>query len=155
MRNLIFAIAASLFCMSLYAAPKNYELVSPDGTLKAEITLADGNIRYSVLKNGSLILAPSQVAMNLADGTAYDGNVKLQKTMKASVDGMLAAQFYKKAQVPEKYNQLTLRFKTFDLVFRAYDAGVAYRFVSRSKTPFKVVSETAQFAFPADWNMYV
>ena len=85
MRNLIFAIAASLFCMSLYAAPKNYELVSPDGTLKAEITMADGNIRYSVLKNGSLILAPSQVAMNLADGTAYDGNVKLQKTMKASV----------------------------------------------------------------------
>ena len=55
----------------------------------------------------------------------------------------------------ENYNQLTLTFKTFDLVFRAYDAGIAYRFVSKSKAPFKVVSETAEFAFPADWNMYV
>lgn len=155
MRNIILAITAALMAMSASAAPKNYELLSPDGSVKAEIAVADGKILYSVLKNGNLILAPSQVAMQLADGTAYDGKVALQKTTKASVDRTLDAPFYKKSQVPEKYNQLTFRFKTFDLVFRAYDAGVAYRFVSKSKTPFKVVSETAQFSFPDDWNMYV
>ncbi len=155
MRKIILAITAALMALTASAAPKNYELLSPDGTVKAEIAVADGKILYSVLKNGNLILAPSQVAMQLADGTAYDGKVALQKTTKASVDRTLDAPFYKKSQVPEKYNQLTFRFKTFDLVFRAYDAGVAYRFVSKSKVPFKVVSETARFSFPDDWNMYV
>ena len=155
MRNLILTIVVLFVCMSVSAAARNHEVVSPDGTLKAEITIDKGAIRYSVLKDGKLMLAPSQVAMRLADGTAYDGTVRLQNVVKASVDGVLKADFYKKSQIRERYNQLTFRFKTFELVFRAYDAGVAYRFVSKSKVPFKVAGETAEFAFPADWNMYV
>lgn len=155
MRNIIITIAALLACVGLSAASKSYDVVSPDGTIKAEITIDDGRIQYSVLKDSQVILAPSHLAMHISDGTSYDGKVKLQKSVKASVDEVLAVQFYKKSQVIERYNQLMLRFKTFDLIFRAYDAGVAYRFVSKSKTPFKVLSETAEFVFPEDWKMYV
>ena len=155
MRKLILMISAAVLAFSAVAAPKTYELASPDGTLKAEVVLNGTDITYSGLKDGKAVLAPSRIAMQLADGTAYDGAVKLRKAERTSVNGTLQAPFYKKSQVRENYNQLTLKFKTFDLVFRAYDAGVAYRFVSRSKTPFKVLSETAQFAFPEDWNMYV
>ena len=155
MRKLILMISAAVLAFSAVAAPKTYEFASPDGTLKAEVVLNGTDITYSVLKDGKAVLAPSRIAMQLADGTAYDGAVKLRKAERTSVNGTLQAPFYKKSQVRENYNQLTLKFKTFDLVFRAYDAGVAYRFVSRSKTPFKVLSETAQFAFPEDWNMYV
>lgn len=136
-------------------AQKQYQIVSPDATLEAEIVIVDGKLTYSVLKNGKTMLAPSEISMQLSDGTVYDGSLKCRKATRTAVDNMLDAPFYKKARVRENYNQLTLVFKTFDLVFRAYDAGIAYRFVSKSKTPFKVLSETAQFAFPADWNMYV
>ncbi|MBE6238388.1 MAG: glycoside hydrolase family 97 protein [Bacteroidales bacterium] len=136
-------------------AQKHYHVISPDETLVTEITIAEGKLTYSVLKDGKPMLAPSEISMQLADGTVYDGSLKCRKATRTAVANMLAAPFYKKAQVRENYNQLTLVFKTFDLVFRAYDAGVAYRFVSKSKVPFKVLSETAQFAFPADWNMYV
>ena len=34
--------------------------------------------------------------------------------------------------------------------FRAYDEGVAYRWGVEKKGPFKVMSEKATFAFPAD-----
>lgn len=155
MRKLILMISAAVLAFSAVAAPKTYELASPDGTLKAEVVLNGTDITYSVLKDGKAVLAPSRIAMQLADGTSYDGAVKLRKAERTSVNGTLQAPFYKKSQVRENYNQLTLKFKTFDLVFRAYDAGVAYRFVSGSKAPFKVLSETAQFAFPEDWNMYV
>ena len=155
MRKLILMISAAVLAFSAVAAPKTYELASPDGTLKAEVVLNGTDITYSVQKDGKAVLAPSRIAMQLADGTAYDGAVKLRKAERTSVNGTLQAPFYKKSQVRENYNQLTLKFKTFDLVFRAYDAGVAYRFVSGSKAPFKVLSETAQFAFPEDWNMYV
>lgn len=155
MRKLILMISAAVLAFSAVAAPKTYELASPDGTLKAEVVLNGTDITYSVLKDGKAVLAPSRIAMQLADGTAYDGAVKLRKAERTSVNGTLQAPFYKKSQVRENYYQLTLKFKTFDLVFRAYDAGVAYRFVSGSKAPFKVLSETAQFAFPEDWNMFV
>lgn len=152
-RKIILMTAVLLTSLSLSA--KTYELASPNGSLKAEISIADGKISYTVLKDGELILSPSQLAMQLSDGTAYDGTVKFLKAESSSEDRILDALFYKKSQVKENYNQLKLKFKTYDLLFRAYDAAVAYRFVSKSKKPFKVTGETAQFSFPADWNMYV
>lgn len=153
-KKIVSALVAVLAATTAFAQ-KNFEVTSPDGTLKTEISVEDGKVTYCVIKDGITLLTPSEISMQLADGTSYDGAVRLGKTEKKTVDNVLPAHFYKKAQVKENYNQLTLKFKTFDLVFRAYDAGVAYRFVSKSKTPFKVLSETASFAFPADWNMYV
>ena len=155
MRRFFIMLAACVIALTAGATPKTYQVVSPDGSLKAEITVADGDIQYSVVKDDKTILTPSKVAMRLADDTAYDGSVRLLKAVRTSEDRNVAAQYYKKSEVRENYNQLSLRFKTFDLLFRVYDAGVAYRFVSKSKTPFKIVDETAQFVFPADWNMYV
>ena len=134
---------------------KTYKVTSPDGDIKAEVTVADGKIAYSVSKGETLLISPSEIAMTLTDGTAYNGTIKLQKSNTEYVDKVHNTLLYKKAQVRENYNQLTLYFKTFDLQFRVFDAGVAYRFVSKSKTSFKVASETATFAFAQDWNMYV
>ena len=131
-----------------------YTVTSPDASLKAEVTL-DKEITYSVFKGADCVLAPSEIAMQLSDGSVYDGSVRLRKVSRSSVDRVLPAICYKKSQVRENYNELTLSFKTFDLVFRAYDVGVAYRFVSKAKGAFNVVSETAEFAFPADWNIWV
>ena len=154
MKKTILTLAVMLAAAAA-SAQRHYEVTSPDGTLKAEIAVAEGKITYSVIKDGKTLVSPSEVAMHIEDGTSYDGAVKLRKAVKTSVDGLLDAPLYKKAQVRENYNQLRLDFRTFDLVFRAYDAGVAYRFVSDSKVPFKVADETAEFIFPEDWNMYV
>ena len=136
-------------------AQNNYEVVSPDKSLKAEVTLEGGQIRYNVVKDGKTVLAPSTVSMHLSDGTSYSGTEKLIKAARVSVDNILESPFYKKSKVKEAYNQLSFQFKTFNLVFRAYDAGVAYRFESKSKKSFQVVGEIAEFAFPEDWQMYV
>ena len=153
-RKTILALACILTGYAA-AAQKTYHVVSPDNSLKAEITIADGNISYSVLKDETVLLSPSTIAMQLSDGTAYDGSSKLRKASGSSHDETIDALFYKKSRVRDHYNQLKLDFRTFDLIFRAYDEGIAYRFVSKSKLPFKVAGETATFSFPADWKMYV
>lgn len=153
-KRTIVTLALTLVC-SVSFAQKRFEVSSPDRTLTARISIDEGKIRYSVIKDGKDILSPSELAMQLADGSAYDGSARLRGAARSTVSNTLAAPFYKKSQVKESYNQLALRFKAFDLIFRAYDAGVAYRFVSKSKKPFTVKNETAEFAFPADWNMYV
>ena len=98
MRTLILAIAALLMSITA-SAQKTYEVVSPDGTLKANVAIAEGKITYSVQKDAAVLITPSEIAMKLSDGTAYDGTVKLQKTKKEAVDQTLEALFYKKAQV--------------------------------------------------------
>ena len=144
----------ALFVVKVIAAPKSYELSSPDGTVRTVVTVGE-DVNYSVWKNSDRLLNPSVISMDLMDGSSYDASVKLQKVERSTVDNTLDALFYKKDKVRENYNELKLRFRTYDLIFRAYDAGVAYRFVSKSKAPFKVKGEIAEFSFPEDWNAYV
>ena len=154
-RTIILAVIMAVMPFMAAAASKAYEIVSPDAALKAEVKIEEGKIFWSVFKDGNMLLAPSEIAMQLADGSSYDGMVKFRKAVTANVDQMVDAPFYKKSKVRDNFNQLTLQFKTFDLVVRTYDAGAAYRLVSKSKVPFKVKGETAEFAFPQDWKMYV
>ena len=154
MKRLTLFVIALLSIWNAAAASKSYDLTSPDGTLRVEVEVGD-EIVYSLWKNADRILMPSGIEMKLADGTLYNASARFQKVYRTAVDNILEAKYYKKSQVKENYNQLALQFKTFDLIFRAYDSGIAYRFIAKAKGDFKVESEKAEFAFPADWNMYV
>ncbi len=141
--------AALLLPLCMLAAPRQYELLSPDGHLRVSVD-ADTQIRYTLDRDGVRVLAPSALAVRLDDGSAYDGNVHFQKALRRSVDTRFAAPVYKRAEVRDHFNELTLRYKTFDLVFRAYDEGMAYRFVSREGKAFNVREEQAEFRFAED-----
>ena len=144
---LLCAIAVSAFA----AAPKPQTLKSPDGSIVVTVD----KFSYSVTADGKQVLAPSAISMTLADGTVYGGDAKLLKTLRTSVDKTVNPVIYKKKEVRQNYNEMTLVYKAFNLVFRAYDDAVAYRFVSKSKTDFIVESEQAEFAFPGDWKAFV
>lgn len=154
MKRIFALIAAALCILSLSAAPKSYRVISPDKSLVFELSTGD-RIQYSVYKNGDQVLAPSEIAMKLSNGTVYGGKLSARSIKSRSVDNVVDALFYKKAKVAERYNESRFNFGAFDIVVRVYDAGAAYRFVSKSKKPFYVESETAEFSFPEDWNMYV
>jgi alpha-glucosidase len=149
LRFLAGAVALLLIAPALAAAPRNYQLSSPDGRLTLDVQAAP-QISYQLACEGTPVMAPSTLSVQLADGTAYDGAVRFEKALRRSVDGSFEAAVYKRAVVKEKYNELTLRYKTFDVVFRAYDAGIAWRFVSRSKKDFIVRDEQAEFRFAED-----
>ena len=152
-RNRLFVLVAVLISTISSAAPRNFDIVSPDGTLKASIVVGD-EITYSISKNGDDILAPSEISMKFSDGTSFNAD-GYRKMLRQTVDNMLTSPLYRKSDISEKYNELALTFKTFKLIFRAYDSGVAYRFQSLKKGEYQVVEETSEFAFPADWNAWI
>ncbi|MDO5000142.1 MAG: glycoside hydrolase family 97 protein [Bacteroidales bacterium] len=146
---LLLTCAALLPGTAYAAAPRHFELASPDGHLRLGVD-AGPQITYSLDRDGVSVMAPSGLSVQLADGTAYDGSVRFEKALHRSVDDSFATPVYKRATVRDHFNELTLRYKTFDLVFRAYDAGVAWRFVSRAKAGFTVRDEQAEFRFAED-----
>ena len=74
MKHLFLVFSAFLCAASVYAAPKNYQVTSPDGTVKAEVSVGD-NISYGVWTNSDQIIMPSEISMTLEDGSRYDASV--------------------------------------------------------------------------------
>lgn len=148
-------MAVMMTCIITTAAPKPQTLSSPDGSITVSVNTGAG-ISYSVSVKGQEVLSPSSLSLTLSDGTVYgSASDKLVKASKASVNTVIDAIVYRKDKVKDCYNELTLKYKSYSVVFRAYDDGVAYRFISASKSPFKVTAEQAEFAFAEDWKAFV
>ena len=153
MKKIVISVLllCSLICQVMTA--KDYKLVSPDGKLTLTVKVNE-NIAWSLNHGSDLLLTDSPVSMTLSDGVVYGKADKVMKASERSVDQTVPTHIYKRNHVRDAFNELVLKFKEFSLVFRAYNEGAAYRFVSHSKVPFEVLSEQATFAFAQDWNMW-
>lgn len=152
MNKFAIALLAALACLSASAA--DHKLSSPDGSLVAVVS-TDNGISYSLTQDGILLLEPTEISMTLSDGSVYGAKARLQKTSRRSVNSVIPATVYFKSSVEDCYNELTLKYSAFSVVFRAYNDGFAYRFVSHSKKDFTVKSEQGGYALPAGTQIYV
>lgn len=148
----ILLLLCCLCCQTIMA--KDYRLVSPDGKLTIDVRVNE-SVVWSLNHGDDVLLADSPISMTLSDDVVYGKNDKVVKASDRSVDQIIETHVYKKSHVKDVFNELNLKFKEFTLVFRAYDEGAAYRFISHSKKPFEVLSEQATFSFAKDWNMWV
>ncbi len=130
-------------------------VVSPDGHLRATV-IVGSNITYMVSTDQENILSPSTISMTLSDGVVFGEGDKVRKVVRKSVDSVIPTLIYNKSEVKDCYNEMTLVFKEFSLIFRAYDEGIAYRFVGNlKKSEVNVISEKAEFNFYGDWQAYI
>lgn len=153
MHRLLTTLAAALMVISAFAAPKDYVLRSPDEKLLVTIETGNG-ISYTLKHDGDLLLDRSEIGMYMTDGTIFGGYLNVKKASTRTVSETIKAIMYKKAEIKDEFNELTLKFKDFSLIFRAYDDGMAYRFVSHKEEAYNVDYETAEFNFAKDWNMW-
>ncbi|MDR2954173.1 MAG: glycoside hydrolase family 97 protein [Prevotella sp.] len=155
--NFIYIIISSVLLLApaVLSAQKQFTLKSPDGKIVTDVSVGK-TIEYSISHGGDLLLDKSPISMTLTGGNTFGISPKLSGSFTNSSDQVIESPVYKKKQVIDNYNELTLRFKgDYNVIFRAYNDGIAYRFVSTSKKPFEVESEQAQFNFPADNKVFV
>ena len=151
-----FLVAILLSCALNLSAREPFKLLSPDGKLEATIVV-DKTIEYSIRHDGHVLLTPSPLSLTLVGGQTWGVNSRLSRSSLKSVDETIKATIYKRSTIRDRYNELTLEFKEpFKLVFRAYDEGIAYRFVATGNKPFTVANEQVEYHFPsADQQAYI
>ncbi|GAA4202418.1 glycoside hydrolase family 97 protein [Pedobacter jeongneungensis] len=146
MRKHLFLFILLLFCsVKLFSAP--IELLSPDKRIKVSVNIKD-KISYAVTFNGDLLLTNSYLQLNL-DQVKLGANAKLIKkslsTVNSSSNPIVPL---KNSTVVNHYNLLKLDFKgDFSVEFRAYNDGIAYRFITNKKDSITVTNEDVHFNF--------
>ena len=137
------------------ANAKDYKLSSPDG--RTSVVVSAGNtLSWQVSRDGQTVLNPSEMSMTLSDGKVLGKPAKVSSAKTASVDKTKKTPIYHKAEIKDCYNQLLLKFSgNYSVEFRAYDSGVAYRFISSAKGDMTVKDESANFKFDNDFKTFV
>lgn len=141
---------------NLISAQKIYTLQSPDKRTNVSITIGNDFLKYSVTQDDVVIINDSPITMELSDGKILGANPVVRNYDSKTVDKLIKAEFYKKEYVEDYYNELTLRFKgSYNVEFRAYNDGVAYRFCTVFPKPITIVREGVSYNFEEDYTAHI
>ena len=163
MKRIVLILVALLTVGPLAAKEKKaYSLASPDGRLVTHVVTGDGKMAYDVIFNGEMLIWQSQIMMSFTrQEKPTDLRKDLTKTLtvkkatRRTIDEIIASPFSRQETMRNHCNELTLHMKEgLCVVFRAYDEGIAYRFVWDG-TPGKVYMEHIEYNFADDWTATV
>lgn len=158
--GVILGVAAASF----HGAAAERQAVSPDGELKVIVSDA-GGLNYRVEANGKTIVTNSPLGLEFQDGTKLGPAAVIRKGAKARHNGEWKNPFGNRRMVPDHWRELRLRLeergtpdRTFGLIVRAYDNGVAFRYdlpESSGLGQFVLTNELTEFRFADDYRCWV
>lgn len=134
---------------------KKIELNAPDKGIKVVVEIRD-QISYSILAGDKVLLKDNTLALHVGK-EVLGQHPKLSAQKITAVDETLTPVVpLKFSKVKNKYNQLSLTFKDgYGIEFRAFDDGVAYRFVTFRKGDIEVMAEEMNIHFPATYSLHL
>ena len=153
MKRTLLLLSALLLCVEAFAV-KEYKLLSPNGKLEVTVTAAP-ELSYCVKCEGEQVVASSKIGLKVYGGATLGEKTAVKRVKRTAVDAEIPAEFYFKSVVKDCYNALRIDFaERYAVEFRAYDEGVAYRFITNFKQDFILENEIAEFAFAKDYKGY-
>ncbi|MDB5158154.1 MAG: alpha-glucosidase [Mucilaginibacter sp.] len=139
----------------LSAQIKRLSLKSPNGEIKVDLTFGD-KIYYSVSDSNTELLTNNHLALTLGDGVlGANPSLISSKNIRGNeeIKPYVALKF---ATVKSVYNAVLLNFKgNYSVEFRAFDDGIAYRFITSKKGEIEVKDEDYTINFPDSYLLHL
>lgn len=147
-------------------------VTSPDGNLtitlsleaKPQPYLPGERAYYRVIYKGAPVLADSPLGLDITGAEPLDKDFEVVSTDKQQHDSSWENAFGAKRSIPDRYNELTVSLREknapnrrVDIALRAYDEGVAFRYVlpkQETLGEFTLAAETTGFYFAGDASAY-
>lgn len=138
-----------LLMINISSHAQKIDLLSPDGDIKVQVDL-DEQLSYSVYLKDSPVLINNNISLQLRDDI-LGKEVKLKNLKKDRVaESFKPVVPLKFSQVENVYNSLLLNFKKdFSVEFRAYNDGVAYRFITNKTGDVEILGEVVDINLPS------
>jgi len=144
----VFVVLLTLILAAPVAAQRarQYQIRSPDGATQISVDVGE-RVAYSVSHGGRPLLADSPISLTLDGGRTLGVRRQVRSEARREVrDSVRPVAPVKSAVVPDRFNELRLGFGDHDLELRAYDEGIAYRWVLSLGDSVTVRAEQASFA---------
>jgi alpha-glucosidase len=162
MRKQIFAaMLASSSIGAAFSQALPVTVRSPDTRISVHIAQdSAGQLVYSIERKGETVIAASALHLRLVEGDA--SSVDVRQVWPRSVDQVHRLVATKASEARDRFNEIRIdvmprshALRAMQWTFRAYDDGVAFRYVVPSDAglaTLSVKSEDTEFAFGADYD---
>ena len=147
---------------------------SPSGEIKVVFRLEqNGSPVYSVERLGKAIILPSPMGFEFKNQPPMDRGFTLVRSVEKSFNETWELPWGEQRNVLNRYNELTVELeescrpdRKLTLLFRAYDDGIAFRYVfpelddadelviTDEKTQFRLNGDHTCWWIPGDWDSY-
>ncbi|UYQ91012.1 glycoside hydrolase family 97 protein [Chitinophaga horti] len=127
-------------------AQQPYQLQSPDGKIKVEISVSD-SVYYTVHVDGKALT--DKAAIGLQTSAAKAGPLKVKSWKTSGTDAILEPIVWQKSKtITDKHNHMRIDLTNgLSLEWRAYNEGIAWHWLSSHKGNYTVLAEQAGFRF--------
>jgi len=152
----LLAIVVTMVITLTVGAAKTERLASPGGTIQVVLSM-ERQLTFSVFQNDEPILTDCPLTLQVGNDV-FGQNPRLSGTRRATIDQVVRPVVpMKYAQVRDHANQLTLSFRGgISLEVRAYDNGVAWRFViSKGNKQVEVMNEGVGLNLPTAFTAHI
>ncbi|MFT4254909.1 MAG: glycoside hydrolase family 97 protein [Caulobacter sp.] len=161
-RNALLAGAALTALYGAEASAETRTLSSPDGAISVQVSDESGQARYAVAYKGKTLIAPSGLGLELSKGGRFSYGVKIVGSESRIGQDAYDLPAGKVSHVSQARHELAVDFqeeggRRLRVVFRAYDQGVAFRYVlpqQEATAATNVNDEVTGFAFPKDYGCW-
>lgn len=151
MKKIVSLILCLLVCFagtqSLFS--QKYNLNSPDKNLEVEIEVEE-HIAFTVSLAGKQIFKGGPLSMKMNNDRVLGYKAQIAEVLTESIEETISVQVPNKdAFISSRFNELILTMKdNYQIIFRVYDDGFAYRFIDDSKQSLRVYEESFTVDFP-------
>jgi alpha-glucosidase len=157
--SVVLAVATGAHAADTAGSSAPLELRSPDGRITVAVN-ASGFLSYRLTIDGRQVLNDSKLGLRLRDVGVLGSNVVQTGIARAESDTKWINPLGKRRDVRDHYREMTVDLKetgdkglAFSVVFRAYDDGIAFRYLlpqGSGATSVIVDEELTEFAFATD-----
>jgi len=153
-------LVATVGASASASAQETHSVSSPDGRNRITVEVEDGILVYRLDRDGRKILLPSRLGFEFAGSPPLAADLEIAGTERNSADEVWEQPWGEVELVRDHHNELRVSAREvsapgrrFDVVFRAFDDGVAFRYELPEQPEleaFEITDELTEFRFAED-----
>ncbi len=172
---ILFSMLISvLFSCKTQSPESSFTLASPDGHNKISFMLTpEGEATYTVDHLSERVIDTSGMSFEFRDQPSIKGHLKIIGTTENQKDETWEMPWGEQKTVRNHFNELLIRLeettlpnRKFNIIFRAYDDGIAFRYefpeqngvdsviIMDENTEFQLTGDHTCWWSPGDWDIY-
>jgi alpha-glucosidase len=158
--NMVFAVSFGALGPSSAAAQSPLRVASPDGKNAVTVEVREGELRYSVQRQGRPVILPSRLGFEFRGAPALGDSMRVVDTARSTANETWTQPWGEVARVRDHHNELrvtaeetTANRRRFVVTFRVFDDGVGFRYELLEQpglADFEIMAERTEFTLADD-----